>query len=156
MDYELFLDKIYAEYKINNNIEKNNIVDFNSEGNTNIVDFKTNNYNSKHIEGVLIEQNHLVIIYYCFDENNDKYFMLSKSSITNIGGINHALICNYIFKNGILDNQQTIGRDFINRKDLYKKTDNDITINGNVLVGNIEDVTDSENINVGKKHTKRL
>lgn len=125
MKYKNLLDKIYSNYKKNDIYGTNNFIKFYKENNTNIVKFEINDKTNK-IPGIIIEQGHLIFIYY---KINDSIFT-SKAHI--IFG-KRAIIYNCVLNNGNIECQETIGRDFDSRENIYKFTSSDVVINDNLF-----------------------
>lgn len=140
MKYKYLLDNIYKQYKKENEFANVNLIKFIKECNTNIVNFETDDYKLKTITGTIVEQNHLILIYYKFNDKGNDYLFFSKANINYIGCISHAVIYNCLWENGILISNETIGRNFKERKNLYEFNKNDVVIDGEFLGEDIEDI----------------
>ena len=154
MKYEKILDEIYSNFKKEENIEKNDFINFVKENNTNIVHFDFD-YPNK-IKGTLIDQNNCVTIYYWYEVLGKQIVVFSKSNIINNDTQQHAVMYNCVMENKYILKEETIGRDFDLRKDLYKKTKSDVIIEGNLFNEQIDALINNVDKNITKKKTKRL
>lgn len=132
MKYREILNKIYFNYKKNDKYEFDSFIKFYKENNTNIVRFEYND-KSKNMNGIIIDQNHSIFIYY----KTDECVFFSK---TNIVFGNRAIIYNCILNNGNVEYQETVGRDFKKREEIFNFSNNDIVVNDNLLDDDFEDI----------------
>ena len=152
MKYRELLDKIYTSYKKNNIYVVDSYIKFYKENNTNIVNFEINDPKLSMINGIIVEQNHLVSIYFKIKENSDIYSFYSK---TNIIIENRAIIYNFLLKNSQLIENETIGHDFYKRVDLYKFNSSDCIMNDNIFDTNFENIIEEISIQNEQKNKQK-
>ena len=150
MNYKDILDEVYSCFKEENQFTKNKNINFFRESGTNIVKFEINHENIDIIPGTIIEQNHLVSIYFQVSNRNHNYIFLSKA---NIDLENTAIIRNILINNSVVESFETIKRKFSNRKDLYKFSNLDEIIQENELE---EEMTNLISDLIGKKYQKNI
>ncbi len=146
MKYREILNKIYSNYKKNDKFDLNSFIKFYKENNTKIVKFKM--YDN--IDGIIVDQNHLIFIYF-----KDKESMVFSKA--HIVFDSRAIIYNCVLNNGDIEYQETIGRDFRKREDIYNFNDIDIVINDNLLDEEFEHTIENiEYLSYQKNKQKRL
>lgn len=126
MDYKVFLNNIYTQFKSNNKYELNKNIQFFKESNTNIVNFEANDVNFGTIRGTIIDQADSVLIYFHIKDD----IILSKA---NIDIKNMVYITNVLLNKGDIKMIEKIKRKFEERKDLYKISSYDNFVNNGEL-----------------------
>lgn len=152
MKYKNLLNDIYTNFKNTNEYKFDNTIKFVKENNTNIVKFELNKHNLKNLLGAIVEQNHLIYIYFRVKDNDNDYIFFSKTHIV-LG--NRAIIYNCLLNNGNLESEETIGRDFKNREDIFKFNVDDIIIDENLFDQEFENTIKDFMQSDSKKYIKK-